>query len=141
MPSENEIAVGKFWDAFWTKGDESVAEEIFATSFRDLDAQWPGGADGGIDAMKEKLAFFRGAIPDFQFTVLKQLVVDDHVVCHWKGDGTQQGEFGGVAPTGKPVIVDGISIFTCRNGQIVEQVISYDVLGMLQQIGATTIPT
>ncbi len=141
MPSENEIAVGKFWDAFWSKGDESAADEIFDPNFRDLDPQWPSGAEGRIPAMKEKLAFFRGAIPDFQFTVLKQLAVDNHVVCHWEGNGTQQGEFAGVAPTGKPVTVVGIRIFTCRDGMIVEQAICYDVLGMLQQIGATTIPT
>ena len=46
-----------------------------------------------------------------------------------------------MAPTGRPVRVEGISIFTCHNGKIVEQAICYDVLGMLQQIGATSIPT
>lgn len=141
MPSENEIAVGKFWDALWSKGDQSVAEEIFDPGFRDLDPQWPRGAEGGIDAMKEKNTFYFGVVPDWNFTVRKQLVVDDHVVCHWEGTGTHQGEFAGVAPTGKSITIEGISIFTCRNGKIVEQIISYDLLGMLKQMGATTIPT
>ena len=47
MPSENEIAVGKFWDVLWTKGDQSVAEDIFDPGFRDLDPDWPSGAEGG----------------------------------------------------------------------------------------------
>jgi len=141
MPSENEIAVGKFWDALWSKGDQSVAEEIFDPGFRDLDPQWPSGAEGRIAAMKEKNDFYRGGIPDFTFTVLKQLVMGDHIVCHWEGTGTHQGEFVGLAPTGRPVTVEGISIFTCRDGKILEQIITYDVLGMLQQMGATTIPT
>jgi predicted ester cyclase len=140
MPSENEIAVEQFWGPYWSKGDQSVAEAIFDPAFRDIDPQWPQGADGGITAMQEKNTFYRGGIPDFDFTVLKQLVVDDHIVCHWEGNGTHQGEFAGVAPTGRPVRVEGISIFTCRDGKIVEQVICYDVLGMLQQMGATTIP-
>ena len=118
----------------------AVAEEIFAPDFSDIDPQWPSGAEGGIDAMKEKNSFFRGAFPDFDFTVLKQLVVDDHVVCHWEGIGTHQGEFLGVTPTGRSVRVEGISIFTCRNGKIVQLIITYDVLGMLQQVGASTIP-
>jgi predicted ester cyclase len=67
--------------------------------------------------------------------------VDDHVVCHWKGTGTHQGEFAGLAPTGNSIALEGISIFTCRNGKIIEQVISYDFLGMLKQMGASTIPT
>jgi predicted ester cyclase len=141
MPSENEIAVEGFWGPFWSKGDLSVAEEIFDPDFRDIDPQWPQGADGRIPAMKEKNTFYRGAFPDFDFTVLKQLVAGDHIVCHWEGNGTHQGDFAGNAPTGRPVRVEGISIFTCRNGKIVEQVICYDVLGMLQQVGATTIPT
>jgi len=48
---------------------------------------------------------------------------------------------GAASPTARSIRVEGISIFTCRNGKIVEQVICYDVLGMLQQMGATTIPT
>ena len=141
MPSNNESVVEQFWGPFWSKGDLSVADEIFDPAFRDIDPQWPQGADGGIPAMKEKNAFYRTAFPDFDFTVLKQLVVDDHIVCHWEGIGTHQGDFAGNAPTGRPVRVEGISIFTCRNGAIVEQAICYDVLGMLQQVGATTIPS
>jgi predicted ester cyclase len=141
MPSENEIAVGKFWDAYWSKADKSAAEEIFDPGLRDLDPNWPKGAEGGIPAMLEKNDFYYGGFPDLTCTVLKQLVVDDHVVSHWQASGTHQGEFVGLAPTGKSMTMEGISIFTCRNGKIVEQIISYDVLGMLRQIGATTIPT
>jgi predicted ester cyclase len=141
MPSDNEIAVEGFWGPFWSKGDLSVAEEIFDPAFRDIDPQWPQGAEGRIPAMTEKNTFYRSAFPDFEFTVLKQLVAGDDIVCHWEGNGTHQGDFAGNAPTGRPVRVEGISIFTCRNGKIVEQRICYDVLGMLQQVGATTIPT
>jgi len=45
----------------------------------------------------------------------------------------------GDAPAGRPVRVEGISIFTCRYP--VEQALCYDVLGMLQQVGATAVPT
>ena len=141
MPSDNEIAVGKFWDALWSKGDQSVAEEIFDPDFRDYDPQWPQGVDGKIAAMKEKNAFYRSAFPDFTFTVLKQVAVGEEVVAHWRGTGTHQGDFAGNAATGRTVTVEGISMFTCRGGRIVEQRISYDVLGMLQQVGATSIPS
>ena len=140
MPSDNETAVAGFWGPFWSKGDLSVAEEIFDAAFRDIDPQWPQGADGGIPAMKEKNTFFRTGFPDFEFTVLKQLVAANDIVCHWEGNGTHQGDFFGVAPTSRPVRVEGIGIFTCRNGKIAELAICYDVLGMLQQIGTATIP-
>jgi predicted ester cyclase len=139
--SENEVAVSKFWGPFWSKGDQSIAEEIFDPDFRDLDPQWPSGAEGKIAAMKEKNSFYFGVVPDWSFTVLKQLVVGDHVVCDWEGTGSHQGEFAALAPTGNSFRLEGISIFTCRNGKIVEQIISYDLLGMLQKMGATAIPS
>jgi predicted ester cyclase len=139
MPTANEIAVEKFWRPFWTDEDLSVADEIFDAGFRDLDPQWPSGADGGIPAMKEKNVFYHGVIPDWDFKVLKQFALNDQVICHWEGTGTHQGEFAGLAPTGKSIAMEGISVFTCRDGKIVEQIIIYDVLGMVTQMGATLV--
>lgn len=140
MPSDNEIAVGKFWDAFWSKGDQSVADEIFDPNLRDIDPNWPSGADGGIPAMLEKNNFYYGLMPDLHCRVLRQLVTGDTVVSYWEANGTHHGEWAGIKPTGNPITLTGISIFTCRAGKILEQVIAYDVVGMLRQMEATTLP-
>jgi len=140
MPSENEIAVGKFWDAFWSKGDQSVAEQIFDPGLRDYDPYWPSGVDGGIPAMIEKNDFYYGLMPDLHCRPLQQLVVGDRIVTRWEAAGTHQGEYAGITPTGKEVAITGISIFTCRDGKILEQIVEYDLLGLLRQMGATTIP-
>jgi len=50
--------------------------------------------------------------------------------------GTHRGELFGAAPTNKPVTVQGILISRIANGKIVEEVESYDALGMLRQIGS-----
>jgi len=140
MPSENEIAVGKFWDAYWSKGDQSVAEDIFDPNLRDIDPNWPSGADGGIPAMIEKNDFYRGLMPDLHCKVLRQLVAGDQIVTQWQAVGTHHGDYAGITPTGNEITISGISIFTCRHGRILEQVVEYDVVGMLRQMGATTIP-
>ena len=140
MPSDNEIAVGKFWDAFWSKGDQSVAEQIFDPDFADYDPNWPSGVDGGIPAMIEKNNFYYGLMPDLHCRVQRQLVDGDNIVTRWEAVGTHQGEYAGITPTGNEITITGISIFTCRNGKILEQVIEYDFVGMLRQMGATTIP-
>lgn len=140
MPSDNEIAVGKFWDAFWSKGDQSVAEEIFDPNLRDIDPNWPAGADGGIPAMIEKNNFYYGLMPDLHCTVRKQVVAGDTIVTTWEATGTHQGEFAGIAPTGNSMTITGIAIHTCRDGKIVEQIIEYDFVGLLRQMGATTLP-
>ena len=140
MPSDNEIAVGKFWDAFWSKGDQSVADEIFDPNLRDIDPNWPSGADGGIPAIIEKNNFYYGLMPDLHCTVRKQLTIGDNIVTRWEATGTHHGEYAGITPTGKSMTISGISIFTCRDGKIVEQIIEYDFVGLLRQMGATTLP-
>ena len=46
----------------------------------------------------------------------------------------------GIAPTGKQVTVTGISIQRIANGKIVEAWSTYDMLGMLQQLGVAPMP-
>jgi predicted ester cyclase len=52
--------------------------------------------------------------------------------------GTHQGEFFGVAPTGKRVEMSGITIdrFDDESGKMVEEWPEYDLLGAMRQMGA-----
>ena len=54
--------------------------------------------------------------------------------------GSHQGEFMGIAPTGKQVTMSGINIFRIADGKIVEMWNQEDVLGMMQQLGAIPAP-
>ena len=62
------------------------------------------------------------------------------VVLRFTFRGTHQGEFMGVAPTGKQVTMAGIDIFRIADGKIAELWNQEDVLGMLRQIGAISEP-
>jgi predicted ester cyclase len=56
-------------------------------------------------------------------------------VVRWTARGTHRGELRGAAPTGKPVVITGISILGVANGKIAEHRLNWDTLGMLQQLG------
>ena len=58
----------------------------------------------------------------------------------WTGRGTHAGDLMGIAPTGKQVTVTGISIQRIANGKIMEEWSTYDMLGMLQQLGVAPMP-
>jgi len=45
----------------------------------------------------------------------------DKVVYRWPATGTHQGEFLGVAATGKPIKITGVTIFRIENGKIAER--------------------
>jgi predicted ester cyclase len=54
--------------------------------------------------------------------------------------GTHQGEFQGIAPTGKRITITSISVSRITNGKVVEDWTVLDMLGMLQQLGVVPTP-
>jgi predicted ester cyclase len=58
------------------------------------------------------------------------------VVNRFAARGTHNGTLLGLAPTGKQVTVTGIGMSRFAGGKIMEEWTNYDVLGMLQQLGA-----
>ncbi len=60
----------------------------------------------------------------------------DHVGERWTGRGTHQGEFQGMAPTGRQVAVPGFVFYRIQSGKIAEFRGLFDGLGMLSQLGA-----
>ena len=69
-----------------------------------------------------------------------QLSDGEHqVVSRWTLKGTHQGEFLGIAPTGKRVSISGISIHRISGGKIVAEWQEWDSLSLMQQLGV--VPT
>jgi steroid delta-isomerase-like uncharacterized protein len=77
---------------------------------------------------------FRASFPNANFEVTEYVADGDMVVARWTMTGTHDGEFEGVAASGKSVTLDGISMLGFENGMIVEAQISYDRLHLLQQV-------
>jgi predicted ester cyclase len=46
----------------------------------------------------------------------------------------------GIDPTGSPIDVQAISLFTIHDGKIAEEWTVWDALGLLQQVGAVPAP-
>ena len=78
---------------------------------------------------------YRNAFPDMKLTIEEQLAEGDSVVTRWRAGGTHRGELMGIAPTGKRVSVQGVVISRVKNGQLADDFESYDVQGMLRQLG------
>ncbi len=65
----------------------------------------------------------------------------DKVMLRWTWQATHQGEFWGVAPTGKQITYEGISILRLADGKIVDDRFQADMLGLMQQFGAIPAPS
>jgi predicted ester cyclase len=66
-----------------------------------------------------------------------QVIEGDKVVRRYTVSGTHQGEFFGVAGTGKRIEMTGINIDRFDDsGKLIEEWAEYDLLGAMRQMGA-----
>jgi steroid delta-isomerase-like uncharacterized protein len=81
------------------------------------------------------LGLHLGAFPDMRATVEELLADGDKVIARVSYQGTHQGAFMGIPPTGKQINVMGINIFRIANGQLVEHWGLSDRVTALRQLG------
>jgi len=114
-------------------GNVDAAVETFAEHAVDHDPA-PGQAPGR-EGFRQFWAGMTAAFPDAQIAGRHVVVDDDHVVVAYTLTGTHQGEFAGIAPTGRKIEVNGIQIGRFVDGKIVERWGASDELGVLKQLG------
>lgn len=126
----------------WSTGDVAVADEIFAPGYVNHQHHDPDDAQDleGVDAIKRFAVEFRTAFPDFQDTIDLQVAEGDLVATRFTSRGTHRGPFKGVEPTERRLTWTGITIDRISQGKIVETWANWDMMGMLQQLGALPLP-
>ena len=112
--------------------DELVAMDV-------IDHEEMPGLEPNREGVKQFFTMFRGAFPDLHFHVEELLATGDRVVARLQIHGTHEGEFMGIASTGKKIQVNAIDIFRVADGKIAEHWGITDSMTMMQQLGA--IPT
>jgi steroid delta-isomerase-like uncharacterized protein len=82
------------------------------------------------------MSVFTTAFPDAQISVDACVTERDTVVSRWTLTGTHRGEFQGVPPTGRTVTMAGIEFNRVADGKIAEHWAQFDLMALMQQIGA-----
>ena len=57
------------------------------------------------------------------------------MLTRWVLSGTHRGEFHGIAPTGKAIRVEGMSLDRIEDGLVAEGFDGWDALGLRRQLG------
>jgi len=130
-PEENKAIVRRFFEQAWSQGDLSIVDELIATDADNVSPDEMPGTAG----IKQFIAMYRAGMPDTRMVVRDQIAEGARVATHWTGEGTHQGEFMGIAPTGKRVTTRGISLYRLSGGKIVEGYDAWDKLELAEQLG------
>jgi len=135
---ENKALVRRYVEEFVDRSNFDLSEEIFAPNFVRYDA----GPDqvSRVEDLKHFFAMLHSGFPGFQSTIEDLLSEEDKVAIRFTFRGVHQGEFMGIAPTGKEVTMSGIDILRIADGKLVEMWNQEDVLGMMRQLGAIPEP-
>lgn len=91
------------------------------------------GQDGAEAMQREQ----ETAFPDFHLDVDEMLVGDDVVLWEWTATGTHEGEWQGIAPTGREVEFSGMSKTVIADGRIQENWAYFDSQNLLAELGDT----
>jgi predicted ester cyclase len=89
---------------------------------------------------REGNALFQRAFPGYQQTIEDMISDGDKVVSRMTMRGVHRGEFLGIAPTGKDVTFEVIAIDRLEEGKVTESWEIGDILGLLIQLGAISLP-
>ncbi len=116
------------------RGNLRILEELFDTSYV---LHFPGQVEPlSLEDTKRLYQQLYAAFPDLRHEIDDQIAARDKVVTRWTASGTHQGPFLGVRPTRKKVSFTGINIYRIVNEKLVESHVSWDMLGLLQQLRA-----
>lgn len=122
LTEENKDIVRREIEEIWNKGNMAVADEFLATNFVYHD---PCGTPEtlNLEAYKQGAIDTRTDFPDFHVTIEEQIAEGDKVVTRFTCTGTHKGKSGDIdiAPTGKQVTIEGVTIDHIAGGKILEE--------------------
>jgi steroid delta-isomerase-like uncharacterized protein len=133
--ADNKTLVRNFFEKLNAK-DFGAAAALMGDGVINHTKGLGGGDKFGLPQWLAMVEMLWAAFPDRAIEVHAIIGEGDRVAARITWTGTQKGQYLAVAPTGKPVEVNGMSIFRIQDGKIAEQWLEQDILALHQQLGA-----
>lgn len=132
----NKDIVRKYLDAFNDKDRDALAEVVAD----DVVEHLPHEELHGIDEFLENPWANLQAFPDYVGTTNALLAEGDKVVVRYTVEGTHEGEYYNIQPTGQRVEWTGMAMYRVEDDEIAEIWLEEDRLGLLDQLGVIEPP-
>jgi len=136
--NQNTTNGQRFFEDMLGKANWDLANEILAPEIIMHHPSSPQPV-AGVKNVVGFLGAFREGFPDMNMKVEFTFGEGEMVAVRWQMSGTHTAVLFGIPPSGKSVSVAGISLLRFSDGKVVEDWVSEDSLGLMQQIGV--IPT
>lgn len=139
MSTQEKIEViERYTEEVMTQGNLDAVDELLADDY--VHHTPPPGMEPDREGFKAFVAAAHAGLHNLTLTTDEIIVQGNKVAQRWTNTAVHNGEFMGVPPTGNQVTFSGISIYTVRDGQIIEDWTHFDSMGLMQQLGAAPTP-
>jgi steroid delta-isomerase-like uncharacterized protein len=114
--------------------DVDMLIKYYATGYSGVDVGQAAEVKGR-SRLHETVSHYLNAFPDLVLQEEDIVCEGNRVVLLWTAQGTQQGTIMNIPPSGRRVVVRGVSTMTIEHGKVTETETIWDVAGMLRSIG------
>jgi predicted ester cyclase len=130
----NKALIERLHEEVLNTGDLTPIEELVHPEYLNHNAA--EGVPRGRDGFRHTVRFLRDGFPDLRFALDDVIAEGDRVVVRCRFEGTQDGPFMGIPPTGRRVSVQHIHIYRVQDGMVAEHWACRDDVAGMRQLGA-----
>jgi predicted ester cyclase len=142
---DNATIVRQFTEKAWNHGDLAICDEVLAPTFVSHNSGAPD--QRGIAEAKQFIGALRATFPDLHYTIEELITQNESCAARLLMTGTQSGplefmpEVPSIPPSGKHVTLPVSILVHFASGKVAEQWSFVDRMSLMEQLGATPVPT
>jgi steroid delta-isomerase-like uncharacterized protein len=118
----------------WNSHDAARAASFYAQQYEGIDTGRSSPLHGP-SAMQEYFERFYQAFPDSHIHIDSVIADGNHYAVAWTARGTHLGKLMNIPPSGKLVVVRGVSMVCVEAEKVLRAFTVWDMAGMLRAIG------
>jgi steroid delta-isomerase-like uncharacterized protein len=131
---EDMAHIRRGYEEGWSAGNFAPVDEFLAPGTI-LHAPIQPEPIVGREGVKDLMMKLRAGLPDLKITIEEMFGEGDHLIVRYTARGTHLGDFMGIPPSGREVVLDEIEVHHLKDGQIQEMWLEFDAVSLLMQLG------
>jgi predicted ester cyclase len=139
MSEANKKVIRRVVDEVLHAGDVAALDDLLAEDIVSHDPSEPNGEVRGLAAYRAMEEQWLAAWSDLRVTIDDIVAEGDRVVGRYTFRARYRGGLFGDAGVGTEVALAAIGIHRMEHGRIAEEWFSWDALGLMQQLGVTSL--
>jgi ketosteroid isomerase-like protein len=129
-----EDVIRKFHHELWERGDLSAIDRYVAPNAHTSMTGFEGAT---VEVLREDVERYVVAFDEVTSEIVDLIVHDDRAAVWWRTSGRHIGPYGEIAPepTHRRITMEGVDLFTVREGRIVAMRSFWDAAEVYRQFG------